>query len=419
MRLALYQAACVAVPKGLGGVLAVVLNGLLLVRMTPVEFGVYMICVTLVTLGDAVLGSAIDMSSIKLASAYRLHDMRRAVAVEQWAAVLKIALTTAVLAAVLPLASTISPALFHRDDPALLTLVLAVAAGVLLMRSISAHLQLRQRFGAYAGLELLAQAMRAMGIGAVLLWFEPTAMTLTWAAAGGTVVALVAGVRIARLHWQPLDLRWAEGADFVRHLRWMLATFAFSSLLARMDLLLLTPWSTMEQVGIFAAAQVFASIPEMLGMWLAVVFSPRVAPARLNGTLRHLMNRVQLALAGIAALVILATWVVVQWGTQWLPPGYAGSTDVLMPLVLGALAGMLALPVTVPFLMFTKPGFILTYDLVTLPILLLAYYWAIGHSGAVGAAWVSGGSRIIKAAVLQGSAWMWMRPGNVPITSPS
>ena len=39
-----------------------------------------------------------------------------------------------------------------------------------------------------------------------------------------------------------------------------------------------------------------------------------------------------------------------------------------------------------------------------------AYHLAIGHSGAVGAAWVSGGARIIKATVLQVVAWLWARP---------
>lgn len=419
MKGALYQAACVAIPKGLGGMLTILLNGLLLTRMTPVEFGVYAICVTLVTLADAVLGSAIDMSSVKLASAYRLTDQARAVAIEQWAVVVKIAFAGVALAMLLPVALPLSQALFHREDPELLTLVLAVAAGVLLMRSISVHLQLRGRFATYAGLELLAQAMRVLGICAVLIWFRPSAMTLTLAALAGTVLALAGGIRITRLRWQRLDLQWPVGREFLHALRWMFITFAFSALLARVDLLLLSRWATMDQVGIYAAAQVFAMIPEMLGLWLAVVFSPRVAPARLNGTLRRLMHRVQAGLGGIAALIALGAWVILEWGTRWLPPGYAGSAAVLMPLILGALAGMYALPITVPFIMFTRPGFIFAFDIITLPILLLAYYWAIAHHGAVGAAWVSAGSRLIKAATIQALAWVWSRPGSEPLTNPS
>jgi O-antigen/teichoic acid export membrane protein len=419
MKGTLFQAACVAIPKGLGGLLTIVLNGLLLVRMTPTEFGIYAICMTLVTLADAVVGSAIDMSAVKLASTYRLRDTRRAVAIEQWAVAMKLGLTILVLAVFLPLAPTVSDVLFHRPDPVLLILVLVIAAGVLQMRSITTHLQLRGRFVHYAGLELLAQALRVLGIGAVLIWFEPSAVTLNWAALMGTALALLGGLKIAGLRWQRPDLKWAQGKEFLHSLRWIFATFAFSSLLGRVDVLLLTQWSTMDQVGLFAAAQVFAMIPELLGMWLAVVFSPRVAPARENGSLRHMMKRVQLGLGALATVIALGGWLALQWGVHWLPKGYAGSADVLMPLVLGALAGMLALPITMPFIMFTKPSFIFVYDLVTLPFLLLAYHFAIANSGAVGAAWVSAGSRLLKAATLQTLAWWWSRPAVfLPRTTP-
>lgn len=410
MKGALFQAACVAIPKGLGGLLTILLNSLLLVQMTPTEFGMYAICVTLVTLADAVVGSAIDMSAVKLASAYRLHDMRHAVAIEQWAVAVKLGLTLTVLAVLLPLAPTVSEALFHRTDPSLLILVLVVSAGVLQMRSITTHLQLRGRFVQYAGLELLAQAMRVLGIGTVLIWFEPSAVTLNWAALIGTSLALLGGLKIAKLRWQPPDLKWVDGREFLYSLRWIFATFAFSSLVVRIDLLLLTNWSTMDQVGLFAAAQVFAMIPELLGMWLAVVFSPRVAPARENGTLRRMMNRVQLGLGGLAAVIAVSGWLALQWSSHWLPGGYADSAAILVPLVLGALAGMLALPVTMPFIMFTKPSFIFAYDLVTLPFLLLAYHWAIAHSGAMGAAWVSAASRVLKAGTLLTLSWWWTRP---------
>ena len=47
--------------------------------------------------------------------------------------------------------------------------------------------------------------------------------------------------------------------------------------------------------------------------------------------------------------------------------------------------------------------------LASLPLLLLAYHIGIGAAGAVGAAWVSAGARIIKAVVLQALAWHWAR----------
>lgn len=412
MKGTLIQMACVTIPKGLGGVLTVVLNGVLLTRMTPAEFGVYAVCLTLVILAEAVLGNAIDMSAVKLASAYSLRDMPHAGAVERWAIVFKLGLSALTLSILLAFASPVSQALFHRHDPGLLVLTLSVAAGVLMMRSLSTHLQLQQRFSAYARIELLAQALRVCGIGVVLVSFAPSAEVLLWAALAGTILSLAGGLQITQFPWRHWHLEWSVGKEFLGTLRWMLATIVFSSLLARIDVLLLTRWSTIEQVGVFAAAQVFALIPEMLGLWLAVVFSRRVAPARADGTLLRMMTRVQLGLAAFALLVGFCAWLSLHSGAHWLPARYERSADVLMPLLIGALAGMLALPVTVPYILFTRPRFLLALDFLSLPLLVLAYHWAIGESGAIGAAWVSGGTRIMKSTLLLVLAWMWARQGS-------
>ena len=408
----LYQTACVAVPKGLGGVVTIGLNGLLLTRMTPAEFGVYSVCLLLVTLADGVLGAAVDMSAVKLASLHRLQDPRRAAAAEQWAAVFKIGLSLLLIGLLLPALPQLSQALFHRSDAALLLLAMTVAAAVLLMRSLFTHLQLGGRFAAYAGLEMLAQSLRVAGIAAVLLWWQPSAWTLTLAALAGTGLAVLGGLGIAKLGLglAPWRLRWSDGSELLHTLRWMLLTFALSSLYARLDILLLTQWSSIDQVGLFAAAQVFAFVPELFGMWLAVVFSPRVAPAQADATLRVLLLRVQ-SVVGAAALAagLLIGGLLSALSASWLGK-YAGVAELLMPLLLGALAGMVAMPVSVPFVMFARPRFIVTYDLLSAPLLLLAYHLAIDHGGAVGAAWVSGCARLIKAAVLLASAWIWAHP---------
>lgn len=419
MKRSLFQAACVAIPKGLGGALTVVLNGVLMTRLPPNEFGVYAISLVLIALVDAVPGAAIDMSAVKLASSERLHDRTRAAAIERWGVFIKLALSLAVVSLALTFAEPASVALFHQNAPELLLLVVVVATGVLLMRSLMMHLQLDQRFAAYAGLELLAQTLRVCGIGTVLLWFEVSALNLTIAAFTGTVLAVLGGLRIARLQPQPWTLPWPEGRALLRTLRWIFATFAVSSMLARVDLLLLARWSTIDQVGVFAAAQVYAQIPELLGLCLAVVFSPRLAAASAEGRLPELMRHVSggaLALAGVFALAGLALQ---HFAAPWLPPGYAASATAFLPLMVGALAGMVAMPLVVPYIMFTRPGFILSYDLLTLPLLLLAYRYAIIADGALGAAWVSGASRTLKALTLHGCAWHWARRHRGTLLSPS
>jgi len=412
MNKSLQQTACVALPKGLGGVLTVVLNSILLTHMAPADFGAYAICLTLVALADGVLGAAIDMSVVKLASVHRLHDQARAAAVERWGVAVKLAASLALVSVTLALAGPLSSALFKRPEPELLVLAMAVASGVLLLRSAFLNLQLQQRFGAYAGLELLAQALRVGGIGAVLLWLRPSAQVLMAVAALCTLTALLGAAWLVRprLPRRGLLPR-REGRELAHALHWIFITFAFSALLSRADLLLLTQYSTLEQVGLFAAAQVLAQIPELLGSYLAVVVSPKVAPASHAGTLLGLMARVQGGLLALSLLVLLSGFGLLYFGAAWLPKGYAGSAQVLVFLLAGSLAAMCAFPVAIPYLMFVKPDFIFKLDLYTLPLLLAAYYFAIPEAGAIGAAWVSGGARLLKLGLMQACAWNWARQG--------
>ena len=407
MKAALFQAACVAIPKGLGGVLTVALNGVLITRMSPAEFGVYAICLTLVLMLDGVLGAAVDMSAIKLASARRLHDPSGAVAIEQWAVLAKVVAFAVLAFCAMVVAEPIANMLFHRSDTLLLAVVAAVGMGVLLQRSLFLNLQLRQRFEAYAGLELFAQSLRVAGVVLVIVLVPVNALTLMAAALAGTALTGIVGARIARVPASWPNWRRHDGREFGRTLRWMLITFAFSAVLARIDVLLLTRGSTIEQVGIFAAAMVFAQIPELLGMYLGVVFSPQVAPASAAGRLRRMMAQVATVLLLLAMLVFGVALLGLHLAADWLPVAYARSVDVFIPLLLASVIGMIAMPVAVPFIMFVRPARILQYDLLTLPVLLVAYHFAIESHGALGAAWVSGSARTLKSVVLQAAAWMW------------
>lgn len=409
MKRGLMQAACVVIPKGLGGVLTIALNGLLVTRMAPAEFGVYAVCLTLVALADGMIGSAVDMSAVKLASARRVHDEAAALALERLAAFFKLVLSVAIVALVALMARPLSVALFHREAPEILFVTALTAGGVLLLRSAFLHLQLAQRYRDFAAAELFAQSLRVAGILAAIAWFDATVESLAIAALAGTVLAVLAGARLTGWRFRGPAFTVADWREFWPTLRWLSLTLALSAMLSRMDLLLLTRWSTMDQVGVFAAAQVLAQIPEMLGWYLAIVCGPRIMPAVANGSLPALMARVQAALWVLAAIGAALTLLAVQQFAHWLPARYALAGYVLLPLMIGALAGMCVLPVTVPYVMFARPSALFLYDLASLPLLLLAYRVGIDAAGAVGAAWVSALARIVKALVLQALAWRWSR----------
>lgn len=422
------QLILVAVPKGLGGVLTVLINGVLLGHLGPAEYGVYAVCLLMVALADGVLGSAVDMSVVKLASHHRLTDGRHADRIEQVGVLLKVALLVVAVLLILALGEPLSQALLHRTDRSLLLMAVSTACLVLLMRSAFLHLQVRERFGAYAGLETLAQALRVGGVMAVIWWWAPSARTLTLAALVCTVIAAACGAWLMRGVWSsrqpardparpgPSVTMFQATVELWATLRWVLATFAFSALLTRVDILLLTQWSSMDQVGLYAAGQVFAQIPELLGSYMAVVFSPKVIPAANRGELMPMMRQVQGLLLGAALAVAAVAALAVNFGAGLLPAAYLQSGQITLLLMAGTSAAMCAFPVVIPYVMFSRPTFIFKLDLLSLPFLLIAYHLAIHQSGAIGAAWVTGLARLGKLLILQVCAWAWARQ-DAPIAS--
>jgi hypothetical protein len=93
-----------------------------------------------------------------------------------------------------------------------------------------------------------------------------------------------------------------------------------------------------------------------------------------------------------------------------LPPSFARSVDVFLILLPGCLVSMAVFPLALPYLMFVRPRFFLIMDIVSLPLLLVLYAFAIQKQGAIGAAWVTSLARVTKGLIAQVAAF-WLASG--------
>ncbi|MFQ5973230.1 MAG: lipopolysaccharide biosynthesis protein [Alphaproteobacteria bacterium] len=168
--------------------------------------------------------------------------------------------------------------------------------------------------------------------------------------------------------------------------------------------------SLLEDVGLYAGAQVYTMVPDLLGSYLAVVLSPRIMPLYRAGRFFSFYWRTQLAVAGVAIGLyglFLASSGLLQ--DTLFPASFDASHPVILVLMPGALAGMISFPLTLSFVMFLRPRFLLWLDLATLPLLVALYVYAIDGYGVVGAAWVTTGMRLAKTVIVQIVAWRWAR----------
>jgi O-antigen/teichoic acid export membrane protein len=87
--------------------------------------------------------------------------------------------------------------------------------------------------------------------------------------------------------------------------------------------------------------------------------------------------------------------------TTILPARYAPAIAIVRVLLPAGIAGFLIFPLTLHFLMFYAPRTFLALDALSLPLVVPAYVYAAQRYGAIGVAWVSAFSTVIKAVLAQ------------------
>jgi O-antigen/teichoic acid export membrane protein len=202
-----------------------------------------------------------------------------------------------------------------------------------------------------------------------------------------------------------------------KHVRLFLITFGLATLRSRLDIFLLSKWSTLSEVGIFSAGQVIAWVPVLVGTYLAVILTPRIMPLARDGKFNAFYRKFQPALLGACILgYLLSLFAIPLIGPMLLPSTFARSLPIISVLIPGAIAGLSSFPLTLNFLMFVRPKFLFTMDCISLPIVVLLFFCAIPRYGAIGAAWVTSAANMARALIAQMMAWQWSQ--DTEISSP-
>ncbi len=402
--------AFVAAPKAINGIGTLGLSLVLIRYLGPESFGIYWLCVATVLLVDAVLGSAIDLGTLRLAPSYRKEDPSRSLSVEQAAFTFKLGVALGAFLLLVPFAESLAGHFFQSEGYAhLIFLTAAASFSMLLLRSAQVYLQVEGKFHLYGLLDLLHFGLKFGGIALLILVGQVTpGLVLSFFSIGPiaavTYFGFTQGLAIFSIaRFDPGVLR-----ELLGYVKWFLLTFCLASLLARVDLFLLSNWASIREVGILSAAYVLALGFELLGAYLAVVYSPRVIPYCRDGRFTTFYRKFQSGLLLGCGLLFVVAFIVVQMGAATvLPSQYATSATAFLILLPGALAALATFPVTLAFVMFVRPRFIFSMDLFSVPVLVLLYAYAIPRYGALGAACVTSSGRLIKSMITQVAAWRW------------
>jgi O-antigen/teichoic acid export membrane protein len=164
-----------------------------------------------------------------------------------------------------------------------------------------------------------------------------------------------------------------------------------------MDVFFVSSLAGVKEAGVFAAAQLFALLPQLLGIYMAAVFSPKVLPMWRKGELgpvyrKYLWGLLALAVAGYAGALLLVGIL----GDRILPESYREAAPVILLLLPAGLSAFVAFPWTIPFLLYARPKLLLFADCLSLPLLIFAYSLAIPRFGIRGAALVTSAFGLLR-----------------------
>ncbi len=402
----------VVVPKVVGGGAALILNVLLMRCFNPPDFGKFSLCLYYILLFDSIIGSAVDYATMKLVPQFTRSDGSGVGILERAAFRAKVTLFVPVVLASTVFGTVIGRALFHDDYSAWLIPISSLAgAGLIMLRSLQVHFQIRQRFKIYGLIDLGHNILRYGLIAVALVFFETVPQTVILAFAIAPMLILISSARSYRrsVLCESLGLPDAR-KELFGAVKWYLLSFCLGAILARSDVYLLSLFRGLNEVGIFSAASIYAMVPELVASYLAVVFQPKIIRNLESGTLASFLKistRQNLAVAIPTTIATVVTGIFVM--SRFVSDSYGAGKMLLLILAPGALASMMTFPLTLPLLLFVYPTFWVKMEGVCLPFLLAAYWLAITHYGAIGAAVVTSTYKIGKCLLSHFVAWKYIR----------
>lgn len=381
--------------------------------LDPAAYGVLSLGLNCLMLFDALLGAALDLGTMVLLTGGKPCDDPQILPAEKAAIRLKLTIGASLLALSALAGEWLGYRFLHAPGGRAFFLVLAASGTcVLLVRSTQLYFQARLRFRVFGGIDIMHAAMRLLLTGLVLYRGAPSALAIL--ACHGIAPAAVLAVFFTYGKmtgaWSDAGPRWLDGRAVLRASAPILLTFGVSAVVSRLDMFLLALRSNPVQLGLYGAALTIAMIPEFLGAYLAPVFLPRILPACRSGTFLGLFRRINLlAFAVVGALLALALIFGKPALSLVLPAKYLGSIHLVRILILGMLAAASFYPLTLNFLMLTRPRTFLIVDSLAGPLLVVAYYFLDPMYGAVAAAWITCLHRLVKAAIVQARAYALAR----------
>ena len=378
------------------------------------EAGHFAIAMAVVRILTSCIGGTSDLVVLRRVPVLIHSDRARAGEVVRASFVLRAGALALVLVVALLLKRVFAEVFLDGAAEApLVLLMVAAAAGELLLRSVLTLFQATERFDRFVMFEGGFQFARLACVAGL---YGAGALSV----AGVLGFYAICGLGVAAAAWQRMPrglLVWDRvPAGVLREsfvfFAWTIAGFIVVASTERADLFMLSRYLGVDQVGTYGGVLALAVIPDYVGGLLGTVLQPRVVRLREAGTLlafhrRLVLGMLPVVVVGMLVLLAIADPLI----GLLLGPKFLTAVPSFLVLAAGACAWLLLSPVSAVLITLTAPRITMVLCLVQLVVMVGAGMVLIPAHGILGAAAAVAGTRaLLGVVVFTIGEWLMRRP---------
>lgn len=402
----LKQLTVVTLGRGIGFVLAIGTNILLVRLLGPAEYGVLALFLALITICIGILSEALDVALLRFLPLQLAAESGRADLYFLAAVTLKGFLIVGLgIVAFLAMDSVGTWLSLTEDRAELLSWVLIGVAGTMLLRSCVAYYQATHQLRRFVYAELCHTVCKLLFIGSCAVMGVLTAAN---AMVGIGLIALVVGVVtwVYLLKSERIALKLApnQTAELWHFTKWVMLSFTIATIHSRADIPLLAHFRGAAEVGHYSAAITLSSVSEIILSFAAGAITPKIMVWMEQGRMTDFLKRCLRYGIAPCLVAIGAVWIFAEPVISLLySETYRPTVFLFQILSTGTLLWCLALPLAAPLVCMHRPRWEVLQNILVLLLMAGGSVFLIPSLGAIGTAYLVSGIKILTTGI---SLWL-------------
>lgn len=400
------QLTVVTLGRGIGFVLAIGTNILLVRLLGPSEYGFVALSLALITICIGVLSEALDVALLRFLPLEVAANSGRTELYFMSAVTLKgVLMVGLAFMGFLAMDSVGTWLSLTEGRTELLSWSLVGVAGTMLLRSCVTYYQATHQLRRFVFAELCHTLCKLLFVGSCAAMGVLTAAN---AVAGLALIALVVGVLACGylVKSERISLKMApeQTAEVWQFTKWVMLSFTIATVYSRADIPLLGHFRGATEVGHYSAAITLSSVSEIILSFAGGAVTPKIMVWVEQGRMAELLRRCLFYGLAPCLVAIGAVWGLAEPVIDLLySETYRPTVLLFQILSTGTLLWCLALPLAAPLVCMHRPRWEVLQNILVLLLMAGGSVLLIPSYGAIGTAYLVSGLKILTTGL---SLWL-------------